>query len=44
MDDPTVDWSEARYNNIKANLTPFLIKRGYREERISFVPISGLTG
>ena len=44
MDDPTVNWSETRYNNIKANLTPFLIKRGYREERISFVPISGLYG
>jgi peptide chain release factor subunit 3 len=44
MDDPTVNWSETRFNNIKANLTPFLIKRGYREDRISFVPISGITG
>jgi peptide chain release factor subunit 3 len=44
MDDPTVNWSETRFNNIKANLTPFLIKRGYEEKRISFVPISGLTG
>ena len=44
MDDPTVNWSEERFNNIKASLLPWLIKRGLREERISFVPISGLKG
>lgn len=44
MDDPTVNWCEVRFNVIKENLTTFLIKRGYREDRISFVPISGLTG
>ena len=44
MDDSTVKWSETRFNDIKAELTPFLIKRGYEEARISFVPISGFTG
>jgi translation elongation factor EF-1alpha len=44
MDDSTVNWSETRFNEIKAELTPFLIKRGYEEARISFVPISGITG
>ena len=31
MDDNTVNWSEARWKEIKTNITPFLIKSGYAE-------------
>ena len=44
MDDPSVNWSEARWNEIRTNLSPFLIKSGYAEGDFSFVPMSGLTG
>jgi len=45
MDDSSVGWNnEARWKEIKENLTPFLNKSGYRDEDIFFVPISGLTG
>ena len=44
MDDPTVQWSEGCWNKIRSNLTPFLVKAGYGESNLSFVPVSGLTG
>jgi peptide chain release factor subunit 3 len=44
MDDHSVGWSETRWNEIIANLTPFLNKSGYKDSDIFFVPISGLTG
>ena len=37
-------WSEARYNEIQTNLTPFLNKTGYKNSDIIYVPISGLHG
>lgn len=39
-------WSEDRFEDIKEQLTQFLISDevGYNKENISFVPISGLTG
>ena len=44
MDDHSVNWSEARWAEIKTNLLPFLNKSGYKSDDVFFVPISGLTG
>lgn len=45
MDDPTVKWSEDRYNYCKENLTPYLKKVGFNPAKdIQFMPCSGLTG
>ena len=45
MDDPTVKWNEARYNECKEKLTPFLKKVGFNPKKdIHFMPCSGLTG
>ncbi|CBK22621.2 uncharacterized protein [Blastocystis hominis] len=46
MDDKSVNYSEARYKEIKAEMTSFLTKVGYQkvEERIPFIPISGFNG
>ena len=39
------DWSENRYNTIVSQLSSFLVKAvGFKQENISFVPISGLNG
>lgn len=39
------NWSEARFEDIKAQLTQFLTAEvGYQEKDLYFVPISGLTG
>lgn len=45
MDEDTVKWSEARYNEIVEGITPFLLENcGYKREDLVFVPISGLNG
>jgi elongation factor 1-alpha len=44
MDDKTVNYGEARYNEIKEELTKFLTKCGYNVKKINFVPISGWVG
>jgi elongation factor 1-alpha len=44
MDDKSVNWSEARYNEIKNEVSNFLKKIGYNPEKIPFVPISGWLG
>ena len=45
MDDLTVKWNEARYNECKEKLTPFLKKVGFNPKKdIHFMPCSGLTG
>jgi peptide chain release factor subunit 3 len=45
MDDPTVEWSEARYNECRDNVVPFLRKLGFNPEKdLTFMPCSGLTG
>lgn len=46
MDDKSVNYSEARYKEIKNEMTSFLTKVGYAkvEERIPFIPISGFNG
>jgi len=44
MDDKTVNYSEARYNEIKTEVSGFLKKVGYKPMKIPFVPISGWVG
>ncbi|MEM3699454.1 MAG: translation elongation factor EF-1 subunit alpha [Candidatus Bathyarchaeia archaeon] len=44
MDDPTVNWSQERYNEIKNEVSRMLKMVGYKVEKIPFVPTSGWTG
>jgi elongation factor 1-alpha len=44
MDDKSVNWSEARFNEIKNEVSNFVKKIGYNPEKIPFVPISGWLG
>jgi elongation factor 1-alpha len=44
MDDPSTGYSEARYNEIKQELTTYLKKVGYNPAKIEFIPISGWVG
>jgi elongation factor 1-alpha len=44
MDEKSTNWSEARFNEIKNEVSNFLKKIGYNPETIPFVPISGWLG
>jgi elongation factor 1-alpha len=44
MDDKSVNYSQARYNEIQTEVSNFLKKIGYNPEKIPFVPISGWNG
>jgi len=45
MDDPTVEWSKARYDDIVGKLKPHLIRNvGFDEDQLTFMPLSGLNG
>jgi elongation factor 1-alpha len=44
MDDKSVNYSEARYNEIRDEVSKFLAKVGYKAEKIPFIPISGWNG
>jgi elongation factor 1-alpha len=44
MDDPTVDWSQERYEEIKNEISRMLKIVGYNPDKIAFVPTSGWTG
>jgi len=45
MDDPTVKWEEARFNECKEKLLPYLKKCGFNPKtEIYFMPCSGLQG
>jgi elongation factor 1-alpha len=44
MDDVSTGYSEARYLEIKAELTNYLKKVGYNPAKIEFIPISGWVG
>jgi elongation factor 1-alpha len=44
QDDKSVNYSQARYDEIKAATSDFLKKVGYNPDKILFVPISGWTG
>ncbi|OBX25215.1 sulfate adenylyltransferase subunit 1 [Gelidibacter algens] len=39
-----VDFSEAIYNNIKADFEVLMSKRDYQEQNITFIPVSALNG
>ncbi|HUS78488.1 MAG TPA: translation elongation factor EF-1 subunit alpha [Patescibacteria group bacterium] len=44
MDDPTVDWNETRYEEVKDGMVRLLRMVGYNPDKIHFVPTSGWTG
>lgn len=45
MDDPTVEWSEERFNECRDKLLPYLKKLGFNPTKdLTFMPVSGLTG
>jgi len=44
MDDGSVMYSEARYNEIQEEVSAYLKKVGYKPAKIPFVPISGWAG
>ncbi|KAG9510443.1 Eukaryotic peptide chain release factor GTP-binding subunit ERF3B [Fragariocoptes setiger] len=45
MDDPTVEWSEERFNECRDKLMPFLRRIcGFKEQEITFIPASSQTG
>jgi len=40
----TVNWSQERYEQIKAELSKFMKMLGYKVDKVPFVPVSGWTG
>jgi len=44
MDEKTVNYSEARYQEIKKEVEQFLKKVGYDPTKVPFIPISGWNG
>ncbi|KAG6738645.1 hypothetical protein POTOM_058265 [Populus tomentosa] len=45
MDEPTVNWSKERYDEIESKMIPFLKASGYNVKKdVQFLPISGLMG
>jgi len=44
MDDPSVNWSKERYDEIKNEVSHMLKLVGYNPDKINFVPTSGWTG
>jgi len=44
MDDKSVNYSEARFNEIKNEVSSFIKKIGYNPDKVPFVPISGWNG
>lgn len=44
MDDQSVAYSEARYNEIKKEVSTYIKKIGYNPDKVDFVPISGWEG
>jgi len=44
MDDPSVNWSKERYEEVKNEITRMLRLVGYNTAKIAFVPTSGWTG
>ena len=44
MDDSSVNYSEARFNEVKTEVSIILKKIGYNPDKVPFIPISGWTG
>lgn len=45
MDDPTVGWDQARFNEIKEKIIPFIRAAGFNPKTdVTFIPVSAFTG
>jgi peptide chain release factor subunit 3 len=45
MDDPTVNWDKARYEEIRDKLIPFVRAAGFNPKTdVTFMPVSAFTG
>ena len=45
MDEPTVEWSKARFDEIKDKITPFIRAAGFNiKTDVTFIPVSAYTG
>jgi len=44
MDDPTVNWSKERYEQIVKELKEFMKRYGFKVDKIPFLPVSAWTG
>lgn len=44
MDDPSVNFSQKRYEEIKTEISQFLKTVGYKVDKVPFVPTSAITG
>jgi elongation factor 1-alpha len=44
MDDKSTNWSQARYEEIKKEVSSYIKKIGYNPDKVHFVPISGWHG
>jgi elongation factor 1-alpha len=44
MDDKSVNWGQARYDEIKKEVASYIKKIGYNPDKVNFVPISGWHG
>lgn len=44
MDEGTVLWDKGRFDEIEAEVSPFLKSIGYQKKDVTFIPISGYTG
>jgi elongation factor 1 alpha-like protein len=40
----TIAWSQKRFDEIRKRMTAFLVEASFLEQRITFVPLAGLTG
>ncbi|KDN46648.1 hypothetical protein K437DRAFT_235143 [Tilletiaria anomala UBC 951] len=44
MDEPTVKWEKARYDEIVGKLSPFLRSAGFAPKDVSYIPVSAFAG
>jgi elongation factor 1-alpha len=44
MDDPTVKWSQERFEEVRDGVADLLKITGYNPAKVDFIPISGITG
>lgn len=44
MDDPSVNYSQKRYEDIKSETSSYLKKVGYKPAKVAYVPVSGWEG
>ena len=45
MDEPTVEWAQSRYTEVKDKISPFIRAAGFNlKTDVSFIPVSAYTG